>query len=78
MLYPKWNVRLYFLQNLLQEMHDNIISPQMYSTFVNVNPSVPLNGVVVLQCNLFTVTPWEPVAGFSVCLHTVYLHISAS
>lgn len=70
MLYPKWKVRIYFLQNLLQEMHD-IISPQMYNTFVNVNPSVPTNGVVALRCNLFTVTPWEPVAGFNVCLHTV-------
>lgn len=39
-------------------MHDGYLISDV--RFVYLTPRVPTNGVVALQCNLFTVAPWVP------------------
>lgn len=56
----KWNVRILFSTKLFvfrkSMTTDHLISDV---NIVNVTPRVPTKGLVALQCNLFTVDPWE-------------------
>lgn len=51
-------------------MHDSYLISDVHLT-----PRVPTNGVVALQCNLFTVAPWEPTCQITVWTRYVFINV---